>query len=45
MIEKLFNDSETFMKERPTKITDEQQQQFYKEVAEEIIGNDWMWKR
>ncbi len=29
------------MKERPTKITDQQEKEFYKRVAEEIIKNKW----
>ena len=40
-MEKLFSDSETFTNERPTKITAAQEQEFYKEIAEEIIDNNW----
>lgn len=40
-MEKLFNDSETFTKERPTKATEQQLRKFYEETAEEIIDNDW----
>jgi len=38
---KLFPDSETFTKERPLKITDEQLQNFYKKIATEITENGW----
>jgi len=40
-MEKLFTDSEPFQKERPTKITEQQEQDYYKKVAEEIIK--WQW--
>ena len=35
-MEKLFTDAETFTKVRPTKITEQQQQDFYKTIAEDI---------
>ena len=38
-MEKLFTDAETFTKVRPTKITEQQEQDFYKSIAEEIIEN------
>jgi len=40
-MDKLFSDSETYTKVRPIKITAEQEQQFYKGLAEEIIDNKW----
>lgn len=40
-MQKLFTDAETFQKERPTKITELQKQNFYKEMAEEIIKGGW----
>lgn len=40
-MEKLFSDKETYTKERPTKITAEQENKFYKEIAEEIIKYKW----
>jgi hypothetical protein len=40
-MEKLFSDSEVFQKERPTTITDQQEQDFYKKMAEEIIKGGW----
>lgn len=40
-MEKLFPDSETFTKLRPTKITEQQEQDFYKAISEEIIKNGW----
>lgn len=41
MGDKLFADSEVFQKERPTKITDIQEQEFYKEFAQGIIDGKW----
>lgn len=40
-MEKLFNDSETYTKERPKKITEEQENTFCTNVANEIIKNGW----
>ena len=40
-MEKLFNDSETFQKERPTKITEQQENEVYSKLANEIIDNGW----
>lgn len=40
-MDKLFKDAETFTKVRPTKITEKQEQDFYKEMAEEIIKSGW----
>ena len=40
-MEKLFNDSELFQKERPKKITEEQEKKIYKELAQEILDNGW----
>lgn len=40
-MDKLFTDSETFTQERPNKITQQQQEDFYNEIAEEIIENNW----
>jgi hypothetical protein len=40
-MKKLFTDKETFVKERPTKITKQQEQDYHVEVAEEIINNGW----
>lgn len=39
MTEKLFPDSETFTKDRPLKITDEQKKAFLTQIAREIIKN------
>lgn len=41
MEEKLFTDSEVYQKERPTKITEQQALDFYKEQAQEILDNNW----
>lgn len=38
---KLFTDSEVFMTKRPTKITQQQEADFSKSVAQEIIKNGW----
>ena len=40
-MEKLFDDSETFQKERPTKITEQQENEVYSKLAKEIIKNGW----
>jgi hypothetical protein len=40
-MDKLFNDSELFQKERPTKITEQQEQACYKKMADEIIKGGW----
>jgi hypothetical protein len=40
-MEKLFSDSETLSKHRPTKITSEQEQEYYKKIAEDIINEKW----
>jgi len=40
-MEKLFPDSEVMLNQRPTQITKEQQDNYFKEVAEEIIQNEW----
>ena len=40
-MEKLFPDSEVMLNERPTRISKEQQENYFKEVAEEIIQNEW----
>jgi hypothetical protein len=40
-MEKLFPDSEVMLNQRPTQITKEQQENYFKEVAEEIIQNEW----
>jgi ribosomal protein L14 len=40
-MQKLFSDTETFTKERPTKITESQKENLFKEIAQEIIDNDW----
>ncbi len=37
----LFNDSEVFQKDRPKKLTDNQQSELYKELAQEIIDSGW----
>ena len=41
MEKQLFKDSEVFVKERPTKLTESQQVKIYKELATEIIENNW----
>lgn len=38
---KLFNDSEVFVKERPTKLSKERKDEIYKTLAKEIIHNGW----
>lgn len=40
-MDKLFSDSETFTKVRPTKITEQQEQDFFKSFAQQIIDNNW----
>jgi len=40
-MEKLFNDSEVFMKERPVRITEQQAKEFYTKMAKEIIKNKY----
>lgn len=40
-MEPLFKDSEVYTKVRPTKITEQQKQDFYKKIAEEIIKGGW----
>jgi len=40
-MEQLFDDSELIQKERPTKITEKQEVDYYKSVAEEILKNSW----
>lgn len=40
-MEKLFTDAETYTMVRPTKITEKQEQDFYKKMAEEIIKGGW----
>lgn len=40
-METLFNDSETFMKKRPTEITKQQEIELYNFLANEIIENGW----
>jgi hypothetical protein len=37
----LFQDSEVFKKERPLSLSDIQKESVYKQLAEEIIENDW----
>jgi len=37
----LFSDSETFVKERPEKITQQQEEELYLKLAKEIIENRW----
>lgn len=37
----LFNDSEVFQKERPTKATEKQETEFYLKAAQEIIDGGW----
>ncbi len=41
IMEALFQDSEVFVRERPTTATEQQDKIFYKEKAQEIIDNDW----
>jgi len=41
MTQKLFNDSEVYQKERPKNITKEQEDDFYQDMAEQIIDNHW----
>ena len=40
-MEKLFKDSETFQKDRPTKATDEQIIKMYSDLSDEIIERGW----
>jgi hypothetical protein len=40
-MEALFQDSEVFVRERPTKPTEKQTEDFYKSKAQEIIDNNW----
>lgn len=40
-MEKLFDDAPFVQKERPTKITDEQEQKMYLDLATEIIKRNW----
>jgi len=40
-MDKLFEEREIFNKERPEFLTDEQLTQIYKEMADEIIAEDW----
>ena len=40
-MEKLFNDSELYIKERPKQITEQQAEKLYKEIAEEIVKDGW----
>ena len=40
-MEKLFDDSETFQKERPKEITEKQENELYSKLAKEIISNGW----
>lgn len=40
-MEKLFDDAPFVQKERPTKITEEQEQKMYLDLAAEIIKNQW----
>lgn len=37
----LFNDSEVFTKQRPKKLTEKQENEIWKKLAEEIIDNRW----
>lgn len=38
---KLFSDKETFQKERPSKLTERQRNEFYLIMADEVIKNNW----
>jgi hypothetical protein len=40
-MDRLFSDAETFQKERPTKMSAEQQRDLYLEIAQEIIDEGW----
>lgn len=40
-MEKLFKDSETFQKDRPTKATDAQIEKMYSNLSDEIIERGW----
>ena len=40
-METLFKDSETFQKERPTKLTDKQSDELFKKLSKEVIENGW----
>ena len=40
-MKKLFSDSETFTKERPTKLTEKQFEQFFMDMASQIVGNGY----
>ena len=37
----LFKDSETFIKERPTKVTEMQEAEIWQKLAKEVIDNGW----
>lgn len=41
MEQNLFKDSEMFMKKRPNFVTEQQKEDFYKRIAQEIIDNGW----
>jgi hypothetical protein len=40
-MKKLFNDDEFFVKERPAKLTKNQEEKIYKEMAQEVIDGGW----
>jgi hypothetical protein len=37
----LFNDSELFVKQRPTKLTENQENEIYRKLAQEVIDDNW----
>lgn len=37
----LFKDSETFIKERPTKLSEKQEAEIWQKLAKEVIDNGW----
>ena len=37
----LFKDSETFIKERPTKLSEKQEIEIWQNLAKEVVGNGW----
>lgn len=41
MVQQLFKDSEMFMKQRPNFVTEQQKEDYYKRIAQEINDNGW----
>lgn len=43
-MDELFSDSDTFIKERPTKLSEKHKKKLYRELAQEIIDNRWSYE-